>query len=163
MAPEQRVAPHGVVGKAHNPSNLPEQAPAHSALLPAHEARLPCGTPAATGVQVPTNPAISHASHEFVHARSQQTPSGVHVVPSTHPPPVIWQFCPRLLLQAPDASQVPVQRPVGSSVLVAGTQAWLAEHERQVPAQSALVQQALEGMQIESPPTVQDFVPAAHA
>jgi hypothetical protein len=85
------------------------------------------------------------------------------MVPLTQPLLVVWQFCPRLLMQAPVASQVPGQRPVGSSAFVAATQAWLAEHDRQVPGQSALLQQALEGMQLEAAPIVHALVPAGHA
>jgi hypothetical protein len=37
----------------------------------------------------------------------------------------VLHVCPRLLLQAPAASQVPAQRPVGSSLLITATQVWL--------------------------------------
>jgi hypothetical protein len=52
---------------------------------------------------------MSQASHEPVHARSQQIPSGAHTVPLTQPPAEVEQSCPRSLLQTPDASQMPAQ------------------------------------------------------
>jgi hypothetical protein len=42
--------------------------------------------PEATGPHVPTLPRLSQASHEFVHARLQHTPSGEQMV-LVHSPP----------------------------------------------------------------------------
>jgi hypothetical protein len=66
---------------------------------------------------MPRKPEMSQASHDPVHALSQHTPSGEHVVPAAHPPPAVWQVWPCLLLQAPVLSQVPVHTP-GSSWLL---------------------------------------------
>lgn len=57
-----------------------------------------------------------------VQAVLQQYPSCEQVVPPTQPPVTVLQTCPCLLLQAPLASQVPAQRPLGSSCPVAATQ-----------------------------------------
>ena len=79
-------------------------------------------------VQVPSAPPTSHASQLPVQALSQQIPSGEQVVPLTQPAATVTQAWPFLLLQVPVASQVPAQRPLGSSALTAETQVWLAEH-----------------------------------
>lgn len=99
---------------------------------------------------------MSQASQELVQAVLQQMPSGAQVVPVTQPLPVM-QVWPRLLLQAPVASQVPGQLSV-SSALVTATHAPAAEHVRQVPAQSLAVQQFAIGMQVPAP---QGLNPAA--
>ena len=84
------------------------------------------------------------------------------MLPETHPPATVLQVCPCLLLQAPDASHVPAQRPLGSCSLLAATQVWLAEsHVIQVPVQSLFVQQPAVGIQVVVPLTVQDFVVVA--
>jgi hypothetical protein len=62
---------------------------------------------------------MSQASHDPVHALSQQTPSGEHVVPAAQPPPAAWQIWPCLLLQAPVLSQVPAHTPGSSPFLMA--------------------------------------------
>jgi hypothetical protein len=80
LTPSQRATPH--VG---------------SVLDGAHEARLPCGVPT-TGVQVPTLPATSQASHSPPHDDEQQTPSMqllvVHCVPDVHACPSFWVQVP---------------------------------------------------------------------
>jgi hypothetical protein len=65
-----------------------------------------------------------------------------------------------LLLQAPVASQVPLHRPLGSSMPTAATQAWAAEQSLQVPVQSLFLQQAPAGMQVTVAPTVQACIMA---
>ena len=52
----------------------PSHAPPHRVPSDAQAVRVPCGGPIAV-VQVPTLPAMSHASHCPPHARSQQKPS----------------------------------------------------------------------------------------
>jgi hypothetical protein len=100
-----------------------------------------------TAVQVPAEPPTSHASHEPVQARSQQYPSGAHMVPETQPPATVVQACPRLLLQVPVASHVPLHESgssapaTGLHIMPAPGQVW------QVPLQSAAVQQVPAGMQ----------------
>ena len=60
----------------------------------------------------------------------QQTPSGAHVVPAIHPPVVAVQLWPRLLLQAPEASQVPAHESASAALMtfaqlpVEAAQAW---------------------------------------
>ena len=71
------------------------------------------------------------------------------------PPEVALQVWPRLLLQAPPASQVPAHRPVGSSLLIAATQVWLAEQVWQVPGQSLSRQHSPAPMHAVVPPAVQ--------
>jgi len=66
--------------------------------MPAQAARLPWGGPDATGLHVPTLPALSHASHELVHARLQQIPSGEQIaLAHSRPAP---QVDPSLFLAA---------------------------------------------------------------
>ena len=75
------------------------------------------------------------------------------------PAATVLQVWPCLLMQAPVASQVPAQRPFGSSMLLAAAQAWLVGSQTMhVPVQSALVQQPLVGMQTVLPPVVHDLV-----
>lgn len=79
--------------------HVPAQAP-----VPAHPARLPCGGPDATGLHVPTLPVLSHASHELVHARLQQIPSGeqiafAHSRPAPHVAPSLFLAAHVPLLQ----------------------------------------------------------------
>ena len=70
------------------------------------------------------------------------------------------QVCPCLLLQAPLLSQVPTQRPFGSSWFVVATQVCVvALQVMQVPVQSLLVQQPVDAMQVVVPPAVHDFMP----
>jgi hypothetical protein len=115
-------------------------------------------------VQVPWWPLTSHATHEPVQAVLQQTPSGEQVVPEMQPPEAVVQVCPCLLLHAPALSQVPAQRPFGSSMLLAATQAWVeASHFIQVPGQSVSLQQAVSGMQLVVEPIVQDLVEPVQA
>jgi hypothetical protein len=120
LVPEQLGAPHAAVGNEHSPSLRPAHAPAHTPAAP-HDVRLPCGAPDATAVHVPSSPGRSHAMHDAAQALLQQVPSGAQVVPVTQPPAVVWQVCPRLLLQRPVASQVPGHTVVlGSSALTMG-------------------------------------------
>jgi hypothetical protein len=92
-------------------------------------------------------------------AVSQQVPSREQVVPETHPAATVLQVCPCLLLQAPVESQVPAQRPLGSSMLLAATQLWLlVSHVMHIPVQSLFVQQPDEAMQTVVLPLVQDLV-----
>jgi hypothetical protein len=64
-----------------------------------------------------------------------------------------------LLLQAPLASQVPAQRPFGSSMLTAATQVCvLALQAMQFPVQSPFVQHPPVGMHVVVPPAVHDFM-----
>ena len=80
------------------------------------------------------------------------------------PPETVLHSCPCRALQAPLASQVPAQRPFGSSVLFAATQLCeVVSHFMQVPVQSAVVQHPVVGMHTVVPPLVQDFVDAAQA
>ncbi len=72
-------------------------------------------------MQVPSAPARSQASHEPEQARSQQMPSGEHLVPAAQPPATAVQSDPFLLVQAPVLSQVPAQ--VGLSWLITAAQA----------------------------------------
>jgi hypothetical protein len=65
------------------------------------------GAPDVTAVQVPAWPWTSQAMHESAQAVSQQVLSGEQNVPARHPPAVVEQSCPCLLLQAPWPSQVP--------------------------------------------------------
>jgi hypothetical protein len=89
----------------------------------------------------------------------QQYPSGEQLVPETHPAATVLQVCPCLLLQAPLESQVPAQRPLGSSMLLAAAQVWLLVSQvMHVPVQSLFVQQPVVGMQTVVLPIVQDFV-----
>jgi hypothetical protein len=138
----------------HEPAQIPE---------PAQTGWLLCGaTPVARLVQVPCSPGRSQATQEPVQALLQQYPSGEQVVPPTHPPATVLQVCPCLLLQAPLASQVPTQRPFGSSTFTAATQVCvLVLHAMQVPVQSPFVQHPLDGIQVVAPPAVQDFMLAA--
>jgi hypothetical protein len=61
-----------LLSKEHEPSALPAQVPAHAVPAPAHPVRLPCGVPLPTGVHIPSDPGISHASHGLSHRLSQQ-------------------------------------------------------------------------------------------
>ena len=80
------------------------------------------------------------------------------------PPETALHICPCLALQAPLASHVPTQRPLGSSMLLAATQAWeLALHIMQLPVQSLFVQHPLVGMHTVVPPLVHDLVDPLHA
>jgi hypothetical protein len=64
-----------------------------------------------------------------------------------------------LLLQAPLESQVPAQRPFGSSSFVAATQVCVPVLQAtQLPVQSPFVQHPVDGMQLVVPPAVQDFM-----
>jgi hypothetical protein len=81
------------------------------------------------------------------------------VAPATQPAGTVEQSWPCLLLQAPAASQVPAQRPVGSAWLVATPQVCEALHCAQLPGQSASLQQEPLGMQVVVAPTVQAWVP----
>lgn len=73
-----------------------------------------------------------------------------------HPAATDEQSCPCLALHVPEASHVPVHRPVGSSWLSAATQECVVSQRWQAPPlQSALVQQALPAMQVVVFPTVQ--------
>ena len=115
--PEQLAAgPQTFVGYEQVPSALPAQVPPQVGSVPQDVRVLPpCGFPDWTGLHVPTKPARSHAMHEAPQAVSQQTPSGEQVVPPTQPAATVWQVCPCLLLHVPVPSQVPAQRPFGSS------------------------------------------------
>jgi hypothetical protein len=75
------------------------------------------------------------------------------------PPLVVVQVCPRRLLHAPAPSQVPGQRPLGSSRPVTATHAWLAEQAWQEPGQSLSRQQPPVAMHEVDPPLVQACVP----
>jgi hypothetical protein len=55
------------------------QDPAQVVPPPLQAVRLPCTGPDWTGLQVPTLPALSQASHELVQARLQQMPSGAQI------------------------------------------------------------------------------------
>jgi hypothetical protein len=55
------------------------QDPAQAVPPPEQAVRLPCTGPDWTGLQVPTLPALSQASHELVQARLQQMPSGEQI------------------------------------------------------------------------------------
>ena len=76
-----------------------------------------------------------------------------------HPPETALQSCPCRPLQAPLASQVPAQRPLGSSMLLTAAHVCVvvlqAMHD---PVQSAFVQQPLVGMQTAVLPVVHDLV-----
>lgn len=89
----------------------------------------------------------------------QQIPSGEQVVPEVQPAATVLQVCPCLLLHAPVESQVPAQRPLGSSTLLAAMQLWLVESQlMQVPVQSLFVQHPVVEMQSVVLPEVQDLV-----
>ena len=100
--------------------------------------------------------------HRPEQAVSQQIPSGEQVVPLAQPAATVWQVWPFLLLHAPVASHVPVQRPLGSSWLMAATQAWLVLQVWQVPAQSAFAQQADVAMHVVPEDEVHAFSPVGH-
>jgi hypothetical protein len=136
QVPEQGAVPQATVGKTQAPSERPPQVPPQTVPAPLHAGWLAGGGPEATGLQVPARPGRLQARQDPVHAWSQHTPSA-HVEPARQPPAVAVQVCPRLLLHAPVASQVPAQRPFGSSLFTAATQAWFAEHVMHGPAQSA--------------------------
>jgi len=99
-------------------------APAQVVPVPVHEALDPWVGPEATGEQVPSLPGRSQAIQRAAQAWSQQYPSGLQGDPATQPPVVVPQVWPRLLLQAPVASQVPAQRPLGSSLPITAAQVW---------------------------------------
>src|SRR5450432_1129975 len=87
--PEQvGPAPQATVGNTHAPSARPPHDAAHTP-APLHAVGDPCGAPEGTGEQVPSSPVRSQAKHEPVHAVSQHMPSGLHVVPPTHPAAVV--------------------------------------------------------------------------
>jgi hypothetical protein len=73
--PEQVAEPQAEVGYEQSPVERPWHEPAQVP-VPLQAERLPCGGPDLTGLQVPTLPPLSQASHELVQARSQQMPSG---------------------------------------------------------------------------------------
>jgi len=56
--PEQLALPQVTVGYEHSPSARLAHAPAHGVPAPSHAARLPCGAPEATGLQVPPLPEL---------------------------------------------------------------------------------------------------------
>jgi hypothetical protein len=89
----------------------------------------------------------------------QQKPSGEQKLPATHPPAVVVQGCPCLLLHAPVASQVPAQRPLGSAAPLTATQLCvLVLHVMQLLPQSLFVQQApVAARQTVVPPVVHEF------
>ena len=158
LIPEQvGPLPHEAVGNEQFPPD--PQAPAQFP-VPPQEGWLLCGAVlGARLVQVPWNPARSQATQGPVQAVLQQYPSGEQVVPEMHNPGTVLQSCPGLLLQAPLESQVPAQRPLGSSSLVAATQLWLVWLQvLQVPEQSLSLQQLPVAMQVVVVPTVQDCV-----
>jgi hypothetical protein len=108
---------------------------------------------------MPCMPARSQATHEPVQAVLQQIPSGEQVVLETQPAATVLQVCPCLLLHAPAESQVPAQRPLGSSTFLAATQVWVVESQlMQVPVQSLFVQHPAVEMQTVVLPEVQDLV-----
>ena len=76
-----------------------------------------------------------------------------------HPPVTVPQVWPCLARQVPLASQVPAQRPLGSSMLLTAAHVCVvvlqAMHD---PVQSAFVQQPLVGMQTAVLPVVHDLV-----
>jgi hypothetical protein len=77
--PEQLADPQLEVGYEQSPLASPAQEPAQAVPPPRQAVRLPCGGPDWTGLQVPTLPALSQASHELVQARLQQMPSAVQI------------------------------------------------------------------------------------
>jgi hypothetical protein len=78
---------------------VPSQVPPQAVASEAQGARAPCGAPA-TGLQVPTAPATSQASHCPPQAASQQTPS-------TQKPLAHWDAAP----QAVPPGSLGVQTP----------------------------------------------------
>jgi hypothetical protein len=158
LIPEQvGPLPQAAVGNEQAPPD--PQAPAQVP-VPPQEGWLLCGAVlAARLVHVPWNPGRSQATQAPEQAVLQQYPSGEQVVPEMHKPGTVLQSCPCLLLQAPVESQVPAQRPLGSSSFVAATQACAVLHVMHVPVQSLLAQQAEVAIHVVLPPAVQDFVP----
>jgi hypothetical protein len=74
-----------------------------------------------------------------------------------HPPVVVVQVWPRLLLHAPDPSQVPAHRPVGSASFFAAPQTWLlVSQAMQLPVQSVSLQQPPAAIHDVVPPRVHD-------
>ena len=70
---------------------------------------------------------------------------------------MVVQVWPSLLLQAPVASQVPAQRPVGSASFLAAPQAWVVVLQAiQLPVQSVSLQQAPVAMHVVVPASVHD-------
>ena len=64
--------PHAPMGYVHAPSARPVHVPTHGVPAPA-QARAPCGAPSTTREHVPTEPALSQAWQDPVHAVLQQT------------------------------------------------------------------------------------------
>jgi hypothetical protein len=155
--PEHEAEPQLPVGKLQAPE--PSQEPVQPGSPPQAEWFM-CGAALAEMfVQVPRWPAMSQATHEPLQSVSQQYPSGEQLVPEMHPAATVAQVCPCLLLQAPVESQVPAQRPLGSSMLLAAAQVWLlVSHAMHVPVQSLFVQQPEEAMQTVVLPLVHDLV-----
>jgi len=100
---------------------LAPQLPAHTPVPPQAVCPLWGAAPDGRIVQVPSEPARSQASHEPEQARSQQMPSGEHLVPAAQPPGTAVQSWPFLLVHVPVLSQVPAQ--VWLSWLITATQA----------------------------------------
>lgn len=136
---------------------VPSQLPAHAPVPP--QAVCPAFGAPETKPQVPGVMPLQN-SHEPVQAVLQQTPSAQF--PVTHWAAAV-QGWPCFVLHAPLASHVPAQRPVGSSMPLTATQAWLVVlHVAQLPGQSRLVQHPVLGMHIVAPAIVQDVVEPAH-
>ena len=91
----------------------------------------------------------------------QQLPSGAQIAPAMQPPAVAVQAWPFLLLHTPDASQVPTQRPSGSSAFVTAAQTWAVEQDLQV-GHSELVQHPVLAMHVVVVPVVQACIPEGH-
>jgi hypothetical protein len=142
----QVVSAPGILHVALVPSQVPAQLP-----LPLHAAWPVLGAPE-TKPHVPGVLPLQY-SHEPVQALLQQTLSAQKVVMQSVP---VEHDCPCFALQAPLESQVPVQRPFGSSAPFTAAQVWLVVlHAMQVPVQSLLEQHPLLGMHTVVEPEVQ--------
>ena len=90
--PVQLAVPQATVEYAQE-GLTPSHLPAQTAWVVTHAACPPVvrgGTSLARTRHVPSEPARSQASHEPVHAWSQQNPSGEQKVPPAQPPPTAW-------------------------------------------------------------------------
>jgi hypothetical protein len=148
------VSEPGILHVALVPSQVPVQLP-----LPPHAAWPVFGAPE-TYPHVPGMLPLQY-SHEPVQAELQQTLSAQKVVMQSVP---TEHDCPCFALQAPLELQVPVQRPLGSSMPFTGAQVWLlVSHIMQVPVQSLFEQHPVLGMHTVVEPEVHAIVDPVQA
>jgi hypothetical protein len=150
----QVVSAPGILHVALVPSQLPAHVP-----LPPQAVWPVLGAPD-TNPHVPGTLPLQY-SHDPVQAELQQILSAQKVVMQSVPAEHAW---PCFALQAPVELQVPVQRPFGSSIPVAGAQVWLVvSHFMQVPVQSLFEQLPVLGMHTVVDPEVHALVDPVQA